>query len=432
MFSKKNNAILHLYVNDEPVTSQESTSAMQKNTTPLLTTQNTDLVSEVDDATKSENNEKTDQPWQEENSRKKKRNSPEGLRNVRQKTIMDYLQKTNVHNRFQTLSADEEETTTETELNREKETKPPPIFIPDVLQIKPLIEILNKVAKDGYSFKILAKNQVKVQPATSINYYSITKELKVKETAFHTYQLKEDRNFRVVIKNIHPTTDIEELSAQIAEKGHEVMNIYNIKHRINKQPLPMFFVDIKPKENNKKIYEIQFLQYTKVQIEPPRQKREIVQCLRCQRYGHTKGYCTRQPRCVKCGNNHSTAQCTKTNDTAATCVLCNGKHPANYKGCTVYKELQQRKFPPLRPKQIESTSAAKPSSSSCTQHVRPGISYAQIAKEKNHQIQQTNNLQPNTVIPSTNNNILEQMLSKLMERMDTMLNILMTLISKMP
>jgi hypothetical protein len=30
------------------------------------------------------------------------------------------------------------------------------------------------------------------------------------------------------------------------------------------------------------------------------------------------------------------------------CVLCGGNQPENYKGCTGYKELQQKKYPPLR------------------------------------------------------------------------------------
>lgn len=80
-----------------------------------------------------------------------------------------------------------------------------------------------------------------------------------------------------------------------------------------------------------------------MQIEPPRKKNEVVQCTRCQRYGHTKTYCRRQHRCVKCGQEHNTKQCTKTKDTPAICVLCEGNHTANYKGCPVYKDIIDKK-----------------------------------------------------------------------------------------
>lgn len=31
------------------------------------------------------------------------------------------------------------------------------------------------------------------------------------------------------------------------------------------------------------------------------------------------------------------------------CILCEGNHPANYKGCIVYKELQKIKYPITQP-----------------------------------------------------------------------------------
>jgi hypothetical protein len=46
---------------------------------------------------------------------------------------------------------------------------------------------------------------------------------------------------------------------------------------------------------------------------------------------------------VKCGKQHDTKTCTKPNDTPATCALCKGNHPANYKGCSVYRELLNAK-----------------------------------------------------------------------------------------
>lgn len=49
-------------------------------------------------------------------------------------------------------------------------------------------------------------------------------------------------------------------------------------------------------------------------------------------------------RCVKCAQGHRTADCPKTDrNTPAKCALCFGAHPANYKGCDVYKEILARK-----------------------------------------------------------------------------------------
>lgn len=290
--------------------------------------------------------------WQTVESKKRPRSSPDThTSNIKQKPITEYVT-VNSANRFQALSQITDDYSEEAQDDKNKTLKTPPIFIPDVLYINPLVETLDAVAKEGYSFKILGKNQVKVQPTAPENYTKIVKTLTAKKMAFHTYQLKQKKSFRVVIQNIHHTVDIAELTEEIIKKGHIVTGIHNIKHRTTKMPLSMFYVNLKPQENNKSIYDIQFLQNMKVQVEPPHTKREIVQCLRCQTYGHTKSYCNRQPRCVKCGNNHLTSLCTKSKETAATCVLCEGNHPANYKDCIVYKEIQKRKYP-LRSKQQE-------------------------------------------------------------------------------
>jgi hypothetical protein len=116
----------------------------------------------------------------------------------------------------------------------------------------------------------------------------------------------------------------------------------------DKQPLSMFFVELKPAPNNKDIFNAGYIQQCKIQFEPPKHKRDIVQCANCQRYGHTKNYYHLKPRCVKCAGDHLTNQCHgKERSSDFRCVLCGGYHPGNYKGCTVYKDLQKKTYPPL-------------------------------------------------------------------------------------
>lgn len=78
-----------------------------------------------------------------------------------------------------------------------------------------------------------------------------------------------------------------------------------------------------------------------------------MQCTRCQNYGHTKTYCNRPFACVKCAGPHDTKICKKTKDTRATCILCGGSHPANYKGCIVYQELLRKYQPNRQPPNIK-------------------------------------------------------------------------------
>jgi hypothetical protein len=160
----------------------------------------------------------------------------------------------------------------------------------------------------------------------------------------------------------------------------------------------MFYVELKPAPNNKDIFLVEYLQQCKIKFEPPKYKREIAQCSNCQRYGHTKNYCHLKPRCVKCISDHSTQLCCrKDRSKHVRCVLCGSNHPANYKRCTVYKELQQKTYPSLRPKQYRPLAPLL-----CTLHTSPGVSYAQVAAHNTIATTSTNQApHPSPLLPQT-------------------------------
>ena len=167
---------------------------------------------------------------------------------------------------------------------------PPPIFINDVIDIQTMTKSLERdISKEDYNLKI-TNNQVKILPTNPEAYRKLTKTLRaLNALAFHTYQLKEERPFRVVLhRNIHHSADIDELKTELSKLGHEVINVSNIRHRVTKDPLSLFFIDLKQKPNNKEIYNTSRLMNAIVKFEPPQIKKEIVQCKRCQRYGHTQ------------------------------------------------------------------------------------------------------------------------------------------------
>lgn len=143
----------------------------------------------------------------------------------------------------------------------------------------------------------------------------------------------------VVIRHIHHSIPVEQIKEELEFEGFKVRNVANVLKRVTKNPLNLFFVDLEPADNNKKIFDLQYLMHIKISVEPPRKNNTIAQRTRCQNYGHTKAYCTRSYLCVKCGCNHNSASCQKTRGTPTTCALCDGSHPAKYKGCTVYKDL---------------------------------------------------------------------------------------------
>lgn len=151
----------------------------------------------------------------------------------------------------------------------------------------------------------------------------------------------------MVIRGLHHTTPAKLIAEELEKENFQVKNIANVLSR-NKEPLPLFFVDLAQNESSKDIYNLKFLLHSVIHVEEPRPKHIIPQCGRCQGLNHTKKYCNHVPRCLRCAGQHLTEQCMKSRQTPAKCVLCGKDHPANYKGCSVYRDLQRQRNPSFK------------------------------------------------------------------------------------
>lgn len=272
---------------------------------------------------------------------KRKERSPiQGDENKRPKNTTTFQIQT--QNRFDLLS--DEPTNESTTKTKEYIPKPEPIFVTGVVSIASLKEKLNKLIENNlYTMTTLRSGHIiKIMPS-DIQTYKVIRENFIENNISHyTYQLKSEKAYRVVIRGLHASEDKSQLVKELESVGHKVRQIVNIQHRATKEPIPVFYVDLEPQHNNKDIFNLRYLNQMKISVEAPYKKKEIIQCKRCQRFGHSKNHCNRPFRCVKCGSDHPTATCTKKPDTVATCANCDEKHPASYKGCKVYKQYRER------------------------------------------------------------------------------------------
>lgn len=58
-----------------------------------------------------------------------------------------------------------------------------------------------------------------------------------KKAEYHTYQLKEDKLTRVVIRNLQPSTSTELIKSELALRLFEVRQVTSVLHKINKHYL---------------------------------------------------------------------------------------------------------------------------------------------------------------------------------------------------
>jgi hypothetical protein len=225
-----------------------------------------------------------------------------------------------------------------------KTLKPPPVIISKVDKYDNIMKTLTS-QNINYQATCLNNNQLKINVDTPEEYKQVRNALEQNNYQWHTYENKQERPIRVMCKNVHSTCDPDEIKTYLEALNFKVIKV---EPRFKRTPegmvsLPMFILTFDKSEDIKKIYEIKYICHMKVKIEALRVSNLIPQCKKCQRYGHTRNFCNRDPVCVKCAGNHHTHECRKAKELPAKCSNCAEAHPASYRGCIVAKQLQQRR-----------------------------------------------------------------------------------------
>lgn len=323
-----------------------------------------------------------------------------------------------------------------------KPIKPPPIILYGVEDLNKLTELLETTTeKHQFTYKIINKNQLRISTIDADVHKKLITLIRSNGLIGHTFNRKDNRDYRIVIKNLHPSTPLNIIKEELEATGNQVTGeIINARYGPEKRPTSTFFANLAAGPNNKSIKDLKYIYHQSITIEEPKKRKTIAQCQRCQQYGHTKNYCMRPFRCVKCGQSHKTSDCEKKDrNSPAHCALCNGPHPANYKGCEVYKEILARKTTKNMPK--TSYIKNRPSESNRKKVVelsetvrsneQAGIKATYADKLKS----QNNDDSPDKTYPSTQANpTLEQLLIAQTEKFDLILqqmNTLMSLIVKL-
>ncbi len=219
----------------------------------------------------------------------------------------------------------------------------------DINKLKQLIEEIDNV-HDKYSLSLGRSNTTRIKADKIDVYKSIIVHLKTNGLLGHTFTPKSELPFRVVIKGIHPSIPTSEIEEEITAAGHTTHGkIVAARHRISRNEMHVHFVSSKKAPNNSEIYNLKYVSKCIIKVEPPKKDSKPILCQCCQAIGHSKSNCFNNPICVKCSGEHLTTECPKPKKMGRdelVCALCNEKgHPANYRGCRIYKEVVAKRKP---------------------------------------------------------------------------------------
>lgn len=254
-------------------------------------------------------------------------------------------------NYYDSLS-DEDDNSSENGVNNEssqqqtRRIKVPPIIVYSYIQnhvstIKSIQTNLNEELElkfKGNRIIILTKN--------ILDFNHVRKELDESNIQYSTKTPPNERELKLIIRNLPPNLSTQEIMDDLKSKNLPVIKVAQMTKKEGDKIIhvyPLYVVSFEKGTEMKNIVSHKKVCYCIVQWERAKRS-EHTQCYRCQAFGHIAQNCTRTPRCVICGVDHYSKECTN-KDKPPCCANCGQDHAASFKMCPRRLNLNSNKRP---------------------------------------------------------------------------------------
>ena len=151
-------------------------------------------------------------------------------------------------------------------------------------------------------------------------------------------QSKTNKPHYFLIKGIDKEIDIDDTHFFSNLKQQGISSVERLLNR-TKQKTSIIRVTIENKSVEDQVLQRGIrIGYTNYRLTP---EIRIMQCYNCQQVGHTAANCKHEAKCMKCGGNHMSKDCSSS---SLVCVNCRGNHAACSRLCPYLKEAEQTKI----------------------------------------------------------------------------------------
>ncbi|GBN55315.1 hypothetical protein AVEN_47856-1 [Araneus ventricosus] len=194
--------------------------------------------------------------------------------------------------------------------------------------------------KSGQSGRMLQK----IFTISFEQYKKVQSTLKVQGFDYYLVRRIDKRPLKVVIKDLPLDHDTDEIKNCLKKHGFVIDKVTRLTQFRTRQPLPFFLVEVGKSEISTKpeeIFKLKNLNHLSITVDPYRGRKKTIQCFKCNRFNHTAELCSMTPRCLKCGQSHTTIECEiKQRIEKPICINCNQVgHVAAYRGCAEFPKL---------------------------------------------------------------------------------------------
>ncbi|GFT88414.1 uncharacterized protein TNCV_1294371 [Trichonephila clavipes] len=191
-----------------------------------------------------------------------------------------------------------------------KPTAPHPITLKVSKNYREQIKIITETFPDlqiktaGDYFKLYPSN---IDQSRSLSHFLESDN----QFQFYTVPIIENKPLKVVIKGLPRVTLTEEITIDLEELGFTVTSCTQMISKRTKLELPFFLITLPRNDFNLTIRQLTHLHYLRISVEGY-SIRGVTQCYKCNNFYHTAANCFMQPRCIKCGKDHMTKDCSIT------------------------------------------------------------------------------------------------------------------------
>ncbi|GBL77243.1 Nucleic-acid-binding protein from transposon X-element [Araneus ventricosus] len=194
----------------------------------------------------------------------------------------------------------------------------------------------------------MSNKYLKLTVETEDEHRALSRLLDSQGAEFKTFNLKQDRPLKVVIRGLSSCTSLELVKREIVKKSFDVLSISRLTKFQNKSPMPLVYLQIANSKVVETIYEYTELLGTGISVESYRGRKGPSQCWRCQTFFHSSAGYRLPQKCVKCAGPHSAKECTLAFDDKLTCANCGGDHAANWRQCPKFPKQGGKKSATLK------------------------------------------------------------------------------------